>query len=114
MTYRVRGADGDTDLLTSAITVSEPATAQGLVVQSVSASDTTSGAGSRFTLCATVRNGGDASATATSLRYRRSTNATIAASDKAVSSDAARALAASGTSAELVSRTAPSSAGTYY
>jgi len=50
----------------------------------------------------------------TTLRYYRSTNATISTSDTSVGTDAVGALAASGTSAESISLTAPSSAGTYY
>ena len=115
MTYRVRDTDGDTDSLTFTITVTEPGPASpDLTVGSPSVSDSAPSAGASFTLSATVRNGGDASAAATTLRYYRSTNATISMSDAAVGTDAVGALAASGTSAESISLTAPSSAGTYY
>ena len=113
MTYRARDVDGDTDSLTFTITVSGT-TAPDLTVESVSASDSSPDTGASFTLRATVRNNGDASAAATTLRYYRSTNATISTSDTAVGTDAVGALAASRTSAESISLTAPSSAGTYY
>ena len=85
-----------------------------LVVRSPSVSDSTPNAGASFTLRATVRNSGAARSAATTLRYYRSSDATISTSDTAVGTDAVGALAASGTSAESVSLTAPSSAGTYY
>ncbi|MCY4121598.1 MAG: hypothetical protein OXG72_11835 [Acidobacteria bacterium] len=85
-----------------------------LTAESVSVSDSGPVAGASFTLRATVRNGGDASAGATTLRYYRSTNATISRSDTAVGTDSVSGLAASATSAESISLTAPSSAGTYY
>ena len=85
-----------------------------LTVGSVSVSDASPAAGASFTLRSTVRNGGDASAAATTLRYYRSTNATISRSDTQVGTDSVSGLSTSGTSAESISLTAPSSAGTYY
>ena len=85
-----------------------------LTVGSVSVSDASPAAGASFTLRSTVRNGGDASAAATTLRYYRSTNATISRSDTQVGTDSVSGLSASGTSAESISLTAPSSTGTYY
>ena len=85
-----------------------------LVVQSLAASPGSLNPGQRFTLSATVRNQGTARSAATTLRYYRSTDATISASDTAVGTDEVRALSASGTSIESISLTAPSSAGTYY
>ena len=85
-----------------------------LVVESVSVSDSSPDAGAPFTLNATVRNGGDGSADATTLRYFRSTNSTISSGDTGVGTDSVRALSGSATSAESISLTAPSSAGTYY
>ena len=70
--------------------------------------------GEAFELLATVRNRGAAQAQATTLRYYRSTDATIATSDTEVGTDAVNALAASGTSAESIRLTAPSTAGIYY
>ena len=85
-----------------------------LVVQSPTVSDSTPNAGASFTLRATVRNSGAARSAATTLRYYRSSDATISTSDTAVGTDAVSALVASGTSAESISLTAPASAGTYY
>ena len=70
--------------------------------------------GATFTLSATVRNAGDGSAAATTLRYYRSTDATITTSDTQVSTDEVAGLAASGSSSESVDLTAPSTPGTYY
>ena len=86
-----------------------------LVVQSASVDDTTPGPGESLTVSATVRNQGTGSSASTTLRYYRSTDATISTTDTEVgSSDAVSGLAASGTSAQLSSVTAPSTAGTYY
>ncbi len=85
-----------------------------LIVESPSVSDSTLTPGQTFTLRATVRNSGTGSAAATTLRYYRSSNSTISASDTEVGTDSVSGLSASGTSAESISLTAPSSAGTYY
>jgi hypothetical protein len=85
-----------------------------LVVTSPSVSNSRPSAGSRFTLRATVRNQGDGRSAATTLRYYRSSNSTISTSDRQVGTDSVGALSASRTSAESISLTAPSSAGTYY
>ena len=95
-----------------AITVPEPE--PDLVVGSPTASDNSPASGASFTLSATVRNAGGAASSSTTLRYYRSTDATITTSDTSVGMDAVGALAAAGTSRELISLTAPSSAGTYY
>ena len=98
-------------------TIVSGATAAGapdLVVQSPSVSDSSPDAGVSFTLRATVRNRGNGRSAAATLRYYRSSNLTISASDTRVGTDAVGALAAGGTSSESVSLTAPSSAGTYY
>ena len=89
-------------------------TAPDLVVAAPSVTDSTPDAGGTFTLSATVRNDGSKSAAATTLRYYRSTDATITTADTQVGTDAVAQLAASGTSSESVSLTAPSTAGTYY
>ena len=85
-----------------------------LVVQTPSVSDSTPNAGESFTLSAAVRNQGNGRSASTTLRYYRSPDATISTSDTAVGTDAVGGLAASGTSAESISLTAPSTAGTYY
>ena len=90
--------------------VSEP----DLVVQSASASNDSPGPGGSFTFSATVRNQGAGQAAATTLRYYRSTDATIATGDTEVGTDAVSALAAAGISDQSISLTAPSTVGTYY
>ena len=85
-----------------------------LVVGSPSVSDGSPAAGASFTLSATVRNEGDGQSAATTLRYYRSSDATISASDAPVGTGEVVALPASGTSPQTISLTAPSSAGTYH
>ena len=85
-----------------------------LIVESPSVSDNTLTTGQSFTLSATVRNQGMGSSAETTLRYYRSSNATISTSDTEVGTDSVSGLSASGTSAESISLNAPSSAGTYY
>ena len=85
-----------------------------LEVGTPTVSDTSPETGGSFTLSGTVSNAGDGGSVATTLRYYRSTDATISSSDTQVGTDAVWALAASGTSAESISLTAPSTAGTYY
>ena len=85
-----------------------------LMVTSPAVTDSGPAAGAPFTLSATVRNAGAEAAVATKLRYYRSPDAEITSSDMEVGTDAVAELAASGTSSESVSLTAPSTAGTYY
>ena len=85
-----------------------------LVIQTPSVSDSSPNAGGSFTFSATVRNQGNGLSASTTLRYYRSPDATISASDTAVGTDAVKALVASGSSAQSVALTAPSAAGTYY
>ena len=85
-----------------------------LVVQSVSVSDSTLTPGQSFTLSATVRNQGTGAAAATTLRWYRSSNRTISTRDTQVGTDPVGALGASGSSAESISLTAPSSEGAHY
>ena len=86
-----------------------------LIVESPSVDDTTPTPEQSITLRATVRNQGTGQAATTTLRYYRSTNATITTGDTEVgSSDAISALAASETSEQSSSVTAPTTAGTYY
>ena len=86
-----------------------------LVVQSASASDNSPDAGASFTLRATVRNRGGSPSSSTFLRYYRSSDEDITTEDTQVGTeDPVGSLAASVTSSESISLTAPSSAGTYY
>ena len=91
-----------------------PQTNPDLEVQSPSVNDSSLDTGASFSLSATVRNDGDGAAAATTLRYYRSTDATITSSDTEEGTDAVGGLSAGATSSESISLTAPSSAGTYY
>ena len=114
MAYTVTDADGDADTLKFTIAVTEPDSEPDLAVESPSVSDSSPSTGASFTFRATVRNRGDGRSDATTLRYYRSSNALISRFDTEVGTDPVGALAASGASAESISLTAPSSAGTYY
>ena len=85
-----------------------------LVAESVSVSDPGPDPGTSFTLDATVRNAGAGDAVATTVRYYRSDDAAISTGDAEVGTDAVAGLAAGASSAESISLTAPSAAGTYY
>ena len=78
-----------------------------LIVQSPSVNDSILTPGQAFTLHATVHNQGDEQAVATTLRYYRSNNSTITASDTEVGTDAIDALDASATRAASIALTAP-------
>ena len=91
------------------------APAPDLVVDAPTVSNSSPTAGASFALRATVRNQGNGqSAAATTLRYYRSTDATITTQDTEVGTDAVGVLAAPGTSAESISLNAPSDAGIFY
>ncbi len=85
-----------------------------LIVESPSVSNNTLTIGQSFTLSATVRNQGNGQSAATTLRYYRSSDATISISDTEVGTDSVSGLSASDTSVDSISLNAPSSAGTYY
>ena len=118
----VAGESDTTNNCSSAVSVTvsapppppPPQTNPDLEVQSPSVNDNSLDTGASFTLSATVRNDGDGAAAATTLRYYRSTDATITSSDTSVGTDAVGGLAAGATSPESISLTAPASADTYY
>ena len=85
-----------------------------LVVESPSVSDSSLLTGASFTLRATVRNRGSGEAGNSTLRYYRSTNATIDTNDSSVGTDTVSSLSAGASSAQSTSVTAPATAGTYY
>ena len=89
-------------------------TSPDLVVQSPTVSSSTVKAGGSLTLSVTVKNQGDGSSAATTLRYYRSTNSRIIRSDTAVGTDAVGILGASQTSAQSVDLTVTTRADTYY
>ncbi len=70
--------------------------------------------GGQFTLSVRVVNTGKGKSAATTLRYYRSTDATITTGDTAVGTDEVGALWRLGSANESVDLTAPSTAGTYY
>ena len=120
-TYRywacVNSVTGESDTsnnCSDAVTVTVGAPPPDLVVGSPSVSNSSPVTGASFTLSATVRNQGSGPSAATTLRYYRSTDATISGTDTQVDTDAVSALAASATSDESIDLTAPSSPGTYY
>ena len=110
----VSGESDTTNNCSPAVRVTVTGARPDLVVQSPWVNDNTLSTGQSFTLRATVRNRGDGASASTTLRYYRSTNATISASDTRVGTDAVSALTASGASTETISLSAPVSAGTYY
>ncbi len=67
-----------------------------------------------FTINATTKNQGTATANSTVLRYYQSTDATININDLQLTNDSVASLASGETSLESASLTAPSSAGTYW
>ena len=86
-----------------------------LIVESPTVSDGNPDPGGPFTLGATVRNRGDGDASSsTTLRYYRSADATISASDTEIGSDSVISLDQSDTSDESIALTAPANTGTYY
>ena len=97
-----------------ALGIAAPVEAGTDLVVRTSVSENTLTPGQSFTLSATVRNRGTEQAAATTLRYYRSSNATVSSNDVEVGTDGVSALSAGGTSAESISLNAPSDAGTYY
>ena len=95
------------------VTVREPDHPD-LTAVSPSVSDNSPAVGSQFTLSATVQNDGNGESAATTLRYYRSTDATITTSDTEVGTDAVAGLAASGSDRQSVELAAPSAPGTYH
>ena len=85
-----------------------------LVVDPPTVSESAPAAGASFTLNATVRNQGSGRSDSTTLHYYQSTDSTITAGDTEVGTDSVLGLAASGSGAESISPTAPSTPGTYY
>ena len=92
----------------------DPSSAPDLVVESPGVDQTMVEAGAPFTLSARVRNRGDGTADATTLRYYRSTDATIATDDTAAGTDPVGQLVAEASSSQSIRLTAPNAAGTYY
>ena len=86
-----------------------------LIVESPAVSDGDLESGERFTFNATVRNRGDGDASSsTTLRYFRSADASISATDTEVGTDTVRSLDRSETSDESIALNAPADPGTYF
>ena len=85
-----------------------------LALTSASVSDTTPTSGESFVFRATVRNRGTLASAATTLRYYRSDDRSISASDTEVGAEAVGALSPAETVSGMLSLTAPTTAGTYY
>ena len=86
-----------------------------LIVESPTVSDGSPDPGERFTFNATVRNRGDGDASSsTTLRYYRSADATISATDTEIGTDRVFSLDQSETSDESIGLDAPANAGTYF
>ena len=85
-----------------------------LVVRSPAANPDELGPGESFSLSAIVHNRGAGASTSTTLRYYRSSDATISTGDTQIGTDAVAQLGPSQSSAESLPATAPSSEGTYY
>ena len=77
-------------------------------------SDSALTAGQSFTINATAKNQGTATANSSTLRYYRSVDSTITTSDTVLTTDAIASLAAGANSAQGTSVTAPTSEGAYW
>ena len=109
-----------TNNCSSSVTVEvvEVTTSADLQVGQPTVNPSTTVAGGSFTLSATVSNAGAGASEATTLRYSlrnyQLTDGTISNPNSQVGTDEVGTLAASETSAESISLTAPATAGTYY
>ena len=111
----VAGESDAANNCSTAVQVTVPAPERpDLMVVSPSVSNNSPTVGSQFTLSATVQNDGNGESAATTLRYFRSTDATITTSDTEVGTDAVAGLAPSGSDSQSVELAAPSAPGTYY
>ena len=114
----VESVSGESDTAnncSSAVTVTVGAApAPDLVVDTPTVSSSSPTAGASFTLNATVRNQGNGPSAFTTLRYYRSTDSTVSASDTSAGTDSVFRLDASESGDESISLTAPSTPGTYY
>ena len=89
-------------------------TAPDLVVESPAMSSNTVVPEASFTLSATVRNQGAGRSASTTLRYYRSSDATVSAGDTEVGTDSVFGLSGGASGMESIRLTAPNSPGTYY
>ena len=94
-------------------TDNEPDTGARVTV-SAALSDSRPSAGAHSTLSVTVRNAGEGTTAAMTLRYYQSTDATITTADREVATGTVAALAATGSASYSVALAAPATPGTYY
>ena len=98
----------------SLVVASSSATAPDLVVESPEVSSSAVVPEGSFTLSATVRNQGAGRSASTTLRYYRSSDATISTGDTEVGTDFVSRLAGGASGLESLRLTAPDPPGTYY
>ena len=110
----VTGESDTTNNCSSSVTVTVSEPAPDLVVLGPDVRPSSLETGGSFSLLMTVTNQGDAQSAATTLRYKRSTDATITTSDTSVGTDAVRALVRPQGYGGTIRLTAPSTPGTYY
>ena len=99
---------------TARATLDQQSQGPDLEVGTPTVSDSGPETGASFTLSATVSNTGGGESAATTLHYYLSADATITTSDQSVGTGVVVALSAAGISAQSISLTAPTTAGTYY
>ncbi len=110
----VAGESDTTNNCSASVRVDVPAPAPDLEVSEPTPSDSNPVAGEAFTLSTTVRNRGTEAAAATTLRYYRSTDATITVSDTEEATGTVAGLPASLSYVVSAELTAPTTPGTYY
>ena len=96
------------------VVTARDAPAPDLAVDAPEVSENTPAPGAAWTLSANVRNRGDGSSSATTLRYYRSSDSRITTADTDIGSDPVSALDASGSEGGSLGLTAPDTPGTYY
>ena len=108
----VTGESDTTNNCSGALTITVDGPPPDLVVLGPNASEPREDG--TFWLIATVHNQGDGGSAATTVRYKRSTDATITTSDTTVGTDEVNTLVPSGGYGATIKLTAPSTPGTYY
>ena len=111
---KVRGFDTATGAYTLTVSFTAGAVGGDLIVEAPTVSSNSITVGGSFDLSATVNNQGSGNAATTTLRWYRSSDATISTTDTLQGTDTVAALAAGATSDETFSVTAPDTAGTYH
>ncbi len=110
----VEGESDTTNNCSAAVAVAVTVEARPDLAVAVAVPDGEVAPGGSWNLRATVRNVGDAASPATTLRYYRSSDASISTSDAEVGTDAVGALAAGADGAGSLTLSAPATPGTYY